>query len=63
MNFSQIMTDRVLPVVTVLMTIGCLGLTVLFASMHNVGAAISTATLFALGVIAIRHDIKRLMTK
>lgn len=63
MSFSQIMTDRVLPVVTAATTIALIGVTVLFVTKGHVGGAVSTGALAALFGIVVAHDIKRLLLK
>ncbi len=63
MSFSQIMTDRVLPVVTAITMAGGIYFTVLLALKGSVGGALSTAALSALIGIFVLHDVKRLILK
>jgi membrane associated rhomboid family serine protease len=63
MSFSQIMTDRVLPVLTAATLAGAVYFTVLLATKGSVGGAISTGALAALFGVIVLHDVKRLILK
>lgn len=63
MNLSQIITDRVVPVLTALTLVGVLGLVGLFVSKGHVGGAVSTGALAVLFGIVVAHDVKRLLLK
>ncbi len=63
MSFSQIITDRVLPVLTAATMLGAVYFTVLLAIKGSVGGAISTGALAALFGVIVLHDVKRLFLK
>lgn len=63
MSFSQIITDRVLPVVVAATTLSVIGVTGLFVSKGHIGGAISTGVLAMLFGIVVVHDVKRLLLK
>jgi len=63
MSFSQIITDRVLPVVVTATMLGMLGVTGLLAVKGSVGGAISTGVLAAFIGVFVVHDVKRLLLK
>lgn len=60
MSVSQIITDRILPVLTAATLIGTVYLTVLLAIKGSVGGAISTGALSVLLGVIVLHDVKRL---
>lgn len=63
MNLSQIITDRVVPMLTAVTLIATLGVTALFVSKGHVGGAVSTGALAVLFGIVVAHDVKRLLLK
>lgn len=60
MSATQIITDRVLPVLTAATLLGIVYVTVLFAAKGSIGGAISTGVLAALFGVIVLHDVKRL---
>jgi membrane-bound ClpP family serine protease len=63
MSLSQIITDRVVPVLTALTLVGVLGLVGLFVSKGHVGGAVSVGALAVLLGVVVAHDVKRLLLK
>jgi CHASE2 domain-containing sensor protein len=60
MNFTQIVTDRIVPVLTGLTLAGTLYLSVVLALNGSIGGTISTGLVSVLLGVVVAHDVKRL---